>query len=255
MTLPLSATDRLLSVFLVLSQYPMLAPRIRDLMRRELFQQGFLDQAQFEKEVTAKSIQTQEREGLEVPQVEEPPEMWERRKTIVRDQLTDFYFSHHLSFELIEDLIEEVLNERGVTSHEALYEFNPEIAPHEMLFNQGMMIEKLPPAERKPMEARLREIKVVLIRSMISDQLRYINIARDWFTISDLMEVRLHKIGHGRIGGKAAGMLLAARILKGTPSGREGQAVRWVSITDLARLPTPPADAELVRILTAEETA
>ncbi len=77
------------------------------------------------------------------------------------------------------------------------------------------MIEKLPPADRKPMEARLREIKVVLIRNMISDQLRYINIARDWFTISDLMEVRLHKIGHGRIGGKAAGMLLAARILKG----------------------------------------
>lgn len=215
MTLPLSATDRLLSVFLVLSQYPMLASRIRDLMRRELFQQGFLDQSNFEKEVTTKSIQSQEREGLEVPQVEEPPEMWERRKTVVRDQLTDFYFSHHLSFELIEDLIEEVLNERGVTSHEALYEFNPEIAPHEMLFNQGMMIEKLPPVERKPMEARLREIKVVLIRSMISDQLRYINIARDWFTISDLMEVRLHKIGHGRIGGKAAGMLLAARILKG----------------------------------------
>ncbi|MBW6467533.1 MAG: PEP/pyruvate-binding domain-containing protein, partial [Brevefilum sp.] len=39
--------------------------------------------------------------------------------------------------------------------------------------------------------------------------------ARDWFTISDLAEVRLHKIGFGRIGGKAAGMLLAARILKG----------------------------------------
>jgi len=215
MTLPLSATDRLLSVYLALSQYPILASRIRDLMRRELFQQGFLDQAKFEKEVTTKSIQSQEREGLEFPQDEESLEKWERRKAIVRDQLTDFYFSHHLSFELIEDLIEEVLNERGVTSHEALYEFNPEIAPHEMLYNQGMMIEKLPPSERKPMEARLREIKVVLIRSMISDHLRYINIAREWFTISDLMEVRLHKIGYGRIGGKAAGMLLAARILKG----------------------------------------
>ncbi len=110
MTLPLSATDRLLSVFLVLSQYPILASHIRDLMRRELFQQGFLDQKKFEKEVTTKSIQSQEREGLEVPQIEEPNELWERRKTIVRDQLTDFYFSHHLSFELIEELIEEALN-------------------------------------------------------------------------------------------------------------------------------------------------
>jgi hypothetical protein len=183
-------------------------------MRRELFNQGFLDPKEFEKEVIRKAIQSQEREGLQRPQIEEPTEVWERRKALVRDQLTDFHFSHHLSFELIEDLIEEVLNERGVTSHETMYEFNPETAPQELLFNQGMMIEKMPREERKSLEPRLREIKVVLIRNMISDQLRYINIARDWFTISDLAEVRKHKIGHGRIGGKAAGMLLAARILK-----------------------------------------
>lgn len=216
MTLPPSATDRLLSIYLVLSQYPVLSIRIRDLMRRELFRQGYLNQEEFEKEVIRKAIQSQEREGLQRPQIEEPAEVWERRKALVRDQLTDFYFSHHLSFELIEELIEEVLNERGVTSHEALYEFNPEVAPQELLFNQGMMIEKMPPEDRKHLEPRLREIKVVLIRNMISDQLRYINIARDWFTISDLVEVRRHKIGHGRIGGKAAGMLLAARILKGS---------------------------------------
>ncbi len=214
MTLPPSATDRLLSVYLVLSQYPVLSTRIHDLMRRELFTRGFIDPQEFEREVIRKAIQSQEREGLQRPQIEEPAEVWERRKASVRDQLTDFYFSHHLSFELIEELIEEVLNERGVTSHETMYEFNPEIAPQELLFNQGMMIEKMPSEERKHLEPRLREIKVVLIRNMISDQLRYINIARDWFTISDLAEIRKHKIGHGRIGGKAAGMLLAARILK-----------------------------------------
>ena len=214
MTLPLSATDRLLSVYLALSQYPVLSSRIRDLMRQELFRQGFLDSKAFEQEVVYKAIQSQEREGLQRPQIEEPAEVWELRKNFVRDQLTDFYFSHHLSFELIEDLIKKVLNERGVTSQEAQFDFNPEIAPQELLFTQGMMIENMPLAERKHLEPRLREIKVVLIRNMISDQLRYINIARNWFTISDLAEVRLHKIGHGRIGGKAAGMLLAARILK-----------------------------------------
>jgi hypothetical protein len=186
-------------------------------MRKELFQQGFLDQQEFEKEVISKAIQSQEREGLQHPQIEEPAQLWERRKTLVRDQLTDFYFSHHLSFELIEDLIEKVLTERGVTQHEILYEFNPEVAPEDLLFNQGMMIENMPKAERKHLEPRLREIKVVLIRNMLSDQLRYINIARDWFTISDLAEIRHHKIGHGRIGGKAAGMLLAARILRESP--------------------------------------
>jgi hypothetical protein len=195
-------------------------------MRRELFRQGFLDQKEFEQEVIRKAIQSQEREGLQHPQIEEPAEVWERRKAVVRDQLTDFHFSHHLSFELIEELIEEVLNERGITSHEALYEFNPEVAPEDLLFNQGMMIEKMPPSERMHLEHRLREIKVVLIRNMISDQLRYINIARDWFSISDLAEVRRHKIGQGRIGGKAAGMLLAARILKDCPREEVRECIR-----------------------------
>jgi len=97
---------------------------------------------------------------------------------------------------------------------EGIVEFNPETAPTELLFNQGMMIEKLPPEQRAPYAARLQEIKVVLIRNMISDQLRYINIAKEWFTLADLAEIRKHKLGRGRIGGKAAGMLLAARILK-----------------------------------------
>jgi len=59
----------------------------------------------------------------------------------------------------------------------------------------------------------LQEIKVVLIRTMISDQLAYINIAKQWFRVKDLQSIRKRKIGQGKIGGKSAGMLLAARIL------------------------------------------
>jgi len=40
-----------------------------------------------------------------------------------------------------------------------------------------------------------------------------------------------------------------ASIRTGTPHGREGQAVRWVSAGELAALPTPPADASLIRSL------
>ena len=46
----------------------------------------------------------------------------------------------------------------------------------------------------------MREIKVVLIRTLISDQLGYVNIAKEWFTISDLSEIRWRKIGGGKIG-------------------------------------------------------
>ncbi|MCU0488184.1 MAG: PEP/pyruvate-binding domain-containing protein [Anaerolineales bacterium] len=91
--------------------------------------------------------------------------------------------------------------------------YDPEMTPESVLFEQAQAIEKLPAAERAAIEHRLREVKVVLIRRMISDQLAYINIAKEWFTISDLTEIFQRKIGNGKIGGKAAGMLLAARIL------------------------------------------
>ena len=71
-----------------------------------------------------------------------------------------------------------------------------------MLFEQAMLIEKMPPEERAKHEARLQEIKVVLIRTLISDQLAYVKIAKEWFTIADLNEIRTHKIGQGKIGGK-----------------------------------------------------
>lgn len=221
-----SASDRMLSIYLVLSQYPILAARIRELMRQELFDQKVLDPVQFKQEVTQKAIQSQEREGLYQPTIEEVAEVWERRKALVADHLTDYYFSQYHSFEKLDALIHKVLKERGIRLDNGLFDFNPETAPQDLLFNQGMMIENLPESQKTPYEARLREIKVVLIRTMISDQLRYINIAREWFTISDLAEIRRHKIGPGRIGGKAAGMLLAARILKEKGSATLQEALR-----------------------------
>jgi len=214
MTLPQSSSDRLLSVYLALSQYPVLSARIRELMRQELYRQGFLEPRAFQQEVSLRAVHTQEREGIRQPLVEEDAETWEYRRSMVLNQLTDSYFAKHFSYEQLAELIQQVLGERGVSPTEVLMEFNPETAPTELLFNQGMMIEKLSQAEQTPYAARLHEIKVVLIRRMISDQLPYINIAKDWFTIADLAEIRRHKLGSGRVGGKAAGMLLAARILK-----------------------------------------
>ena len=214
MTLPRSGSDRYYSIYLAISQYPILSGRIRELMRQELYRQGIIQPQALLQEANQEAIQSQEREGLHDPLSEEAPDTWEHRKSVVLDQLTDSYFARHLSFEKLTGLIQQALSERGVQVPDVMVEFNPETAPMELLFTQGMMIEKLPESQRAPYEARLHEIKVVLIRSMISDQLRYINIAKDWFTISDLAEIRQHKLGRGKVGGKAAGMLLAARILK-----------------------------------------
>jgi hypothetical protein len=208
------SSDRLLSIYLTLNQYPILVNRIRLRMRHELFSRSIIHPQVFEREVFDKAIQSQEREGLKVPTLEETGEQWETRLQIMRSQLTDYYFSEHLPFELLTELINDVLNERGIRQQDSLLSINPELSPQEILFEHGMRIESMPPTERTMLEARLREIKVVLIRTIISDQLPYINIAREWFSIADLADIRRHKIGAGRIGGKAAGMMLAACILR-----------------------------------------
>jgi len=44
-----------------------------------------------------------------------------------------------------------------------------------------------------------------------------------------------------------------ACLIEGEPRGLQGQEVRWVTPDELATLPTPPADAELVRILAGDQ--
>ncbi|NLG71994.1 MAG: hypothetical protein GX495_08145 [Chloroflexi bacterium] len=213
MTLPPASSDRTLHIYLSLAQYPILSTQIRARMRRELYRRGVITPQALEAEVREKAIRSQALEGLHDPFAEEPADIWELRLSRVRDHMTDFYFAYNLPYDLFERIVRETLTERGAVVDDVVVSFNPELAPQNMLFEQAFAIERMPPEERKQHEARLQEIIVVLIRTMISDQLGYLNIAKDWFTISDLSNIRNRKIGQGKIGGKAAGMLLAARIL------------------------------------------
>lgn len=64
----------------------------------------------------------------------------------------------------------------------------------------------------------MRGIQVSLIRRLFSDQLQYINVAKNYMDFQDFYHL-LDKIiftaeSHGRLGGKSAGMYLATQILK-----------------------------------------
>ena len=214
MTFINSPSDRLMGIYLALGQYPILRTRIRNRMLDKLYEKGIYTPERFEAEVREKAIRSQRREGLLHPYTEEMPELWELRVGRIRYHLIELTFSEHFSFKEFEAIVNEILGERGITSRDLRLAINPELSPLELVFEQAMTIQKLPPDERKTYEARLLESKVVIIRSMISDQLRYINVAKEWFTISDLGEIKRRIIGSGRIGGKAAGMLLAARIIR-----------------------------------------
>ncbi len=209
-----STSDRLVSTILTLQQYPTLAGRIRHKMRKKLYLKSFVAQDAFEEEVRQRALESQRREGIRDPLIEEATETWQQRICSIRDHLTDSYFSLHFTYQDLDGIIHEVLQEKGVEAPEQLLSINPELAPLELTLQQAKTIEQMPAEERTRLEARLSELKVVLIRNLISDQLRYINIAKEWFTAEDLANVRRHKIGTGRIGGKAAGMLLAYRIVQ-----------------------------------------
>jgi hypothetical protein len=222
MTLPTPSSDNVLNIYLTLNQYPILGSRIRSRMRRELFERGIITQDDFEAEARRKAIESQTREGVHNPLAEESMDVWEKRLARVRDSLTDFYFAYNLPYPDFERIVRQILTERGSAESDFVW-FNPELAPQDMLFEQAELIASMPSEERQKYKARLQEIKVVLIRTMISDQLKYISLARQWFKVADLVEIRKRKIGGGKVGGKAAGMLLAMRILKETapPDVRE----------------------------------
>jgi hypothetical protein len=215
MTLPKVSIDNVLRILLSLSQYPILSGRIRHQMRKALYSRGIVRKEIFDEEVRRKAVESQTLEGIKDPLTEESNEVWSMRVTRVKDSLTDFYFAYNLPYSEFEDLVRQVLAERGSIDSDFVW-VNPELAPQDLLFEQAEMIEGMPDADREKYEARLQAIIAVLIRTMISDQLKYIKIARQWFTVADLREISRRKIGGGKIGGKAAGMLLAMRILKET---------------------------------------
>lgn len=219
MTPQLNINENLVRISFSLGQYPILGPAIRAHMRRELFTRGFTDAQTFEAEVREQAIATQKLEGLHDPLKEEPAEIWEQRLERVREMHTDLVYSQHFDHQAFEELVKAVLAERGVGKGEHVLTVNPELSSLDVVFEQALAIEQMSDSRRSRFDARLQELKVVLIRNLISDQLPYINIAKEFFTVADLFEIQGHKIGRGKIGGKAAGMLLAHRVLQKNAPG------------------------------------
>ncbi len=220
----LRTTTPSIDIYIKLAQYPILADRLRDRMRQDLFNRGIIDPDRFEHEVRELSVASQKREGLGDPYYEEDSHTWQVRKDRIRDYHTDAYFADNLGSARLDALIDEVLNSRSTSPEMVAISFNPEIAPWEMLFRQGEAYERMPVDELERFRHHLEEIKVVLIKRLMSDQLPFIGVAKRVLTIDDLRRIHHSLIGTGKIGGKAAGMYLAWRILQ-TVDDMFGQGV------------------------------
>src|SRR5215216_159518 len=212
-------SSKILEIYLLIAQYPMLASDIRRRMRDELFRRGIITPQRFDAEVKEKAIQSQQREGILNGLLEEDAQQWDLRWSRVRRTLTDFYFAYNLPVEILHHILDELrapqADGRSIAPDQSL-PFNPELAPLEMVLRQAETYEALPEAERAAVDHHLQELCVVLLKSLVSDQLAFIHIARRWFTAADFNRILERRIGTGKIGGKAAGLLLAYKILQNT---------------------------------------
>lgn len=206
--------SKILEIHLKLSQYPILADEIRARMREELYKRGIITVTALEQEIEEKAIQSQKREGLTDPYFEETAEVWQQRTKIIKDNLTDFYFAYNLPPDLFESIVQAVVYKKAPHKKKVEVTLNPEMAPWALLLSRAEEYERLPAEERKKVEHHLQEILVVITKTLISDHLRFIGISRQYFNILDLKKIIECRVGRGKIGGKAAGMLLAYKILQ-----------------------------------------
>ncbi len=211
---PLRSPTPTIDIYVKLAQYPIMSDQIRERMRQDLFRRGIISKEAFEKEVKAKAEESQRREGLLNPLYEEDANVWQQRKARIRAFQTDAYFANNSGSARLQQIIDEVMQSQARATISTSLTFNPEIAPWRLLFRQGEIYENMPPEEQEKVKHHLEEIKVVLIKRMISDQLPFIGIAKKVFQIADLRRIYRRRIGRGKIGGKSAGMALAWKILQ-----------------------------------------
>jgi hypothetical protein len=215
MTVAKTPHSKILNLRLALVNYPILADKIRKKMRQELFKKGIIDPDLLEEEVQLKAIRSQIREGLSDPVRQEAAEVWHKRLRRIRDYLTDFYFAYNLPYQRFEEIVTEAVNANRAAEQPKKINltFNPELTPWYLLFEQAEKYETFPPELYDEVKHHLRQIIVVLIKSLVSTQMEFVHIARNFLNVYDLKTIKGKKIGPGKVGGKAAGMILAYKIL------------------------------------------
>lgn len=201
--------------------YPHLIGEMRRLFLSTLAKRGI---------TSAESI---EREALQMLKADGLPESEGNLRQYV-DALIDLHFSRHFDQDEIENYINlvrkkeafqelnRVVNTEGVTSHrirKALKEFT-----------------KVPQGNLYISPSEAEGVRVALISHFISNQIPFIGIAKPHITIRDIDELLDHTHENprrsGRIGGKAAGMFLAYKIILPRLDKRDPALEKYVSIPE-----------------------
>jgi hypothetical protein len=193
----------------MISRYPVLADRIRKRMRRILQKKWKISDDFLRSEASKKALEDQKREGIDDPVSQESADRWNDRVREHFRQMTDYYFACHFSLSTAIKIVDDI----KFVNLQLQEMIDMEDTPFE-LQDKVDQLKKGKGGETDNEDAELEHLKVNMIRNFISERLDFIGIAKQFFTFNDLQEIKARIIGTGKIGGKAAGLLLAYAMLQ-----------------------------------------
>jgi len=141
--------------------------------------------------------------------------------------LTDYYFANTFSTDLT-DLIIENSKKHNFRVGRIIEEVYLKLKEHMNMKDLYYFSEEL----MDNADHFVTDIKVHLIREYFSDHLNFIGIAKRYFQLSDLIGMKKRIYGKGKIGGKAAGILLAEKIVSLSENGNSSELAEVVSVPD-----------------------
>lgn len=204
-----------------LREHPDLAERIHRELLMELHHRGIAD-------INAIHDEARERAGLDNDRVVDDPNQpersrWGERERELVEEITREHVGRQFSLADIDDLVNLTLKREKVETLDRVA--NLANVSFRALAEQIHRFCELPLGETKLAPAEVVGTRVGLTRHLVSDQLEFIGIAKNFLRIRDFDDLTRRIVGSdagmGRIGGKAGGMALAHRILSDMESGQE----------------------------------
>ncbi len=199
-----------------LTLHPHLIDRILRQILILLHERGVvtIDQVYDEARIAAGNVDGRGRGGAENPNVAEAPRGDQRERDFVND-ITRQHASAQLTPHEIDDMVNLALKREEADKLRAIVALGS--VSFRLLADTVRRFCSLPEGETQLTPDEATGIRVGLIRHLISDQLEFIAIAKKFLRIRDFEEIINCTIGAeggmGRIGGKAAGMFLASRVI------------------------------------------
>ncbi len=226
-----------------LTLQPHLVDRILRQLLIELHERGTVSIEQVYDE--ARNAAGNESHAAGNPNVAEAPRGDQQERDLV-NELTRRYAAQHFSVHEIDEIVNLALKREEADKLRAIVSLGS--LTFRLLGDTIRRFCSLPEGEVQLSPDEAMGIRVGLIRLLISDQLEFIAVAKKHLRIRDFEDIVGRIIGPeagmGRIGGKAAGMFLASRILLGPrvrPYAEPAQPVDAPAACAVTSAPTEPS--------------